>query len=226
MKKVELRFIMRLPHGDGLPLPAYQSEFAAGLDLVAAVPADAPVIIAPGERAAIPDRLGHRAAAGGGGADQAALRARVAAWGYRAQLAGHNRCRLSRRSTGNPCKSRHRIRSRSNAARGLRNWCSRPHVQAVICEVASLDETHARSSGFWIYGHGPGRGEPTRPRKIDTMIPYLRRPRSTRRCPMPLLPRKGILAITAVIDIALNARGPAGGSEGLGDSPQAAAATS
>jgi dUTP pyrophosphatase len=51
--KVELR-LMRLPHAEGLPLPAYQSELAAGLDLIAAVPADAPVMIAPGGRAAIP----------------------------------------------------------------------------------------------------------------------------------------------------------------------------
>jgi dUTP pyrophosphatase len=50
---VELR-IRRLPHGADLPLPAYQTERAAGLDLVAAVPADAPVKIAPGERAMIP----------------------------------------------------------------------------------------------------------------------------------------------------------------------------
>jgi dUTP pyrophosphatase len=46
--------IMRLAHAADLPLPAYQSEFAAGLDLTAAVPADAPVTIAPGQRAAIP----------------------------------------------------------------------------------------------------------------------------------------------------------------------------
>ncbi|HEY0442544.1 MAG TPA: dUTP diphosphatase [Xanthobacteraceae bacterium] len=46
--------ITRLPHGADLPLPAYQSASAAGLDLHAAVPADAPVTIAPGERAAIP----------------------------------------------------------------------------------------------------------------------------------------------------------------------------
>jgi dUTP pyrophosphatase len=52
MSKVELR-IMRLPHAADLPLPAYQSALAAGLDLVAAVPADAPVVIAPGARAAI-----------------------------------------------------------------------------------------------------------------------------------------------------------------------------
>jgi dUTP pyrophosphatase len=46
--------IMRLPHGADLPLPAYQSAGAAGLDLVAAVPAGAPVVIAPGGRASIP----------------------------------------------------------------------------------------------------------------------------------------------------------------------------
>lgn len=49
----ELR-IMRLPHGADLPLPAYQSAHAAGLDLLAAVAADAPVEIAPGGRAMIP----------------------------------------------------------------------------------------------------------------------------------------------------------------------------
>ncbi len=50
---IEVR-IMRLPHGADLPLPAYQSALAAGLDLVAAVPAEAPVAIAPGGRALIP----------------------------------------------------------------------------------------------------------------------------------------------------------------------------
>jgi dUTP pyrophosphatase len=46
--------IVRLPHAADLPLPAYQSALAAGLDLLAAVPADAPVEIAPGGRALIP----------------------------------------------------------------------------------------------------------------------------------------------------------------------------
>jgi dUTP pyrophosphatase len=46
--------IVRLAHGADLPLPAYQSAQAAGLDLVAAVPADAPVTLAPGARALIP----------------------------------------------------------------------------------------------------------------------------------------------------------------------------
>jgi dUTP pyrophosphatase len=49
----ELR-IMRLPHGVDLPLPAYQSALAAGLDLLAAVAAESPVAINPGGRAMIP----------------------------------------------------------------------------------------------------------------------------------------------------------------------------
>lgn len=51
--RVEVR-IMRLPHGADLPLPQYQSALAAGFDLFAAVPAGAPVEIAPGARALIP----------------------------------------------------------------------------------------------------------------------------------------------------------------------------
>ena len=44
--------ITRLPHGRDLPLPAYQSAQAAGLDLMAAV--DTPVTLKPGERALVP----------------------------------------------------------------------------------------------------------------------------------------------------------------------------
>jgi dUTP pyrophosphatase len=49
--------MMQLPHGAGLPLPAYQSADAAGLDLMAAVALDAPLTIAPGARALIPTGL-------------------------------------------------------------------------------------------------------------------------------------------------------------------------
>lgn len=53
MSSVDVR-IMRLPHGADLPLPSYQSEHAAGLDLLAALPADAPLTLAPGARALVP----------------------------------------------------------------------------------------------------------------------------------------------------------------------------
>ena len=46
--------VKRLPHGEGLPLPSYQSTHAAGLDVVAGVPEAAPVELAPGARALIP----------------------------------------------------------------------------------------------------------------------------------------------------------------------------
>jgi dUTP pyrophosphatase len=53
MMEVDLD-IRRLPNGDGLPLPSYQSAAAAGLDLVAAVPEAAPMTLAPGTRALVP----------------------------------------------------------------------------------------------------------------------------------------------------------------------------
>ena len=53
MNEIEIR-VVQLPHGAGLPLPAYQSAHAAGLDLLAAVPADAPLTLAPGARALMP----------------------------------------------------------------------------------------------------------------------------------------------------------------------------
>ena len=49
--------IQRLPHAEGLALPAYQSAHAAGLDLLAAVPEETPMIMPPGQRALIPTGL-------------------------------------------------------------------------------------------------------------------------------------------------------------------------
>jgi dUTP pyrophosphatase len=49
--------VKRLPHGEGLPLPSYQTAHAAGLDIMAGVSAGAPVELAPGARALIPTGL-------------------------------------------------------------------------------------------------------------------------------------------------------------------------
>jgi len=49
--------IQRLPHADGLTLPAYQSAHAAGLDLLAAVPEDKPLTMVPGQRVLVPTGL-------------------------------------------------------------------------------------------------------------------------------------------------------------------------
>jgi dUTP pyrophosphatase len=52
--KVDIR---QLPHGEGLALPAYQSADAAGLDLLAAVPEEAPLILPTGKHAMVPTGL-------------------------------------------------------------------------------------------------------------------------------------------------------------------------
>ena len=46
--------LLRLPHAGGVAAPAYASDGAAGMDLRAAVPADAPLTLAPGARALVP----------------------------------------------------------------------------------------------------------------------------------------------------------------------------
>jgi dUTP pyrophosphatase len=52
--KIDVR---QLPHAEGLPLPAYQSSQAAGLDLLAAVPEHAPLVLAAGQHAMVPTGL-------------------------------------------------------------------------------------------------------------------------------------------------------------------------
>ena len=49
--------IQRLPHAEGLALPAYETTGSAGMDLRAAVPDDGPLTLAPGARALVPTGL-------------------------------------------------------------------------------------------------------------------------------------------------------------------------
>ncbi len=53
MNTLNLPFF-RLPHGRDLPLPAYETAGAAGMDLPAAVAEDAPLTLKSGERALVP----------------------------------------------------------------------------------------------------------------------------------------------------------------------------
>lgn len=46
--------LMQLPHGQDLPLPSYETSEAAGMDLRAAVPEDAPLTLQPSARALVP----------------------------------------------------------------------------------------------------------------------------------------------------------------------------
>jgi dUTP pyrophosphatase len=49
--------LKRLPHGEGLPLPTYETTHAAGMDLRAAVPESEPLTLRPGDRHAVPTGL-------------------------------------------------------------------------------------------------------------------------------------------------------------------------
>ena len=49
--------LQQLAHAEGLPLPAYQTAEAAGLDLMAAVPDGEPLTLAPGQYALVPTGL-------------------------------------------------------------------------------------------------------------------------------------------------------------------------
>jgi len=56
MPKDEIGLQVRvLPHGEGLPLPQYQTEHASGMDLYAAV--GGPCELAPGRRTCVPSGL-------------------------------------------------------------------------------------------------------------------------------------------------------------------------
>ncbi|WP_027486622.1 dUTP diphosphatase [Allorhizobium undicola] len=46
--------LKRLPHGEGLALPAYETAGAAGMDLSAAVEEARPLTLSPGKRALVP----------------------------------------------------------------------------------------------------------------------------------------------------------------------------
>ncbi len=54
MNDAPLIRIKRLPHGDGLSLPSYETELAAGADVRAALPIGEPLTLKPGERFMVP----------------------------------------------------------------------------------------------------------------------------------------------------------------------------
>jgi dUTP pyrophosphatase len=155
MSKIELR-MMRLPHAADLPLPAYQSELAAGLDLVAAVPADAPVILAPGERAAIPTGIAIALPPGTEGQIRPrsglALRHGVTVLNAPGTVDADYRGEIHVILVNFGCDS-------FTVERGARiaQLVFAAMMQAVICEVASLDETARGIGGFGSTGTGRER---------------------------------------------------------------------
>jgi len=152
VSRSELR-VKRLAHGADLPLPAYQSALAAGLDLLAAVPADAPVVIAPGERAMIPTGIAIALPTGTEG--QVRPRSGLAT--------RHGVTVLNSPGTIDP-DYRGEIsvilinlgRESFAVTRGTRiaQLIIAPTMQVTICEAANLDETTRGVGGFGSTGTG------------------------------------------------------------------------
>jgi dUTP diphosphatase len=152
VNKIQLR-IMRLPHARDLPLPAYQSELAAGIDLVAAVPANAPVTIAAGQRAAIPTGIAVALPAGvegqirprSGLALRHGLTVLNSPGTVDADYRGEVHVILINLGT-----------EPFTVERGTRiaQLVLAATLQAAICEVANLDETSRGVGGFGSTGTG------------------------------------------------------------------------
>jgi dUTP pyrophosphatase len=152
VSKVPLK-VMRLPHGADLPLPSYQSEGAAGLDLLAAVAADAPMTIEPGHRAAVPTGVAVVLPAGTEGQVRP-----------RSGLALQNGVTVLNAPGTIDADYRGEIRVilvnlgqvAFTIARGMRiaQLIIAPCIQVTICETINLDETTRGVAGFGSTGTG------------------------------------------------------------------------
>jgi dUTP pyrophosphatase len=155
VSKIELR-VMRLPHAADLPLPAYQSELAAGIDLIAAVPADARVIIAPGQRAAIPTGIAVALPAGVEGQIRPrsglALRHGITVLNSPGTVDADYRGELQVILVNLGAEP-------FSVERGARiaQLVFASTLQATICEVANLDETSRGLGGFGSTGTRGGK---------------------------------------------------------------------
>ena len=155
-ERVEVR-LARLPHGADLPLPAYQSAGAAGMDLFAAVGRHATVMLAPGARTAIPTGIAIALPAG----YEAELRPRSGL------AQGHGITLLNAPGT---IDSDYRgevmvllVNHGSvpyEIARGERvaQLVVRPVTRAVLIEVAELGPTPRGAGGFGSTGRGASGG--------------------------------------------------------------------
>jgi dUTP diphosphatase len=141
--------VLRLPHGAGLPLPSYQTAHAAGLDLVAAV--EAPLTLAPGERALVATGIAIALPEG----FEAQVRPRSG-------LAAHDGVTLLNTPGTIDADYRGEIRvilinhgaAPFTVTRGLRiaQMVIAPVARAAVVDVTSLDATARGSGGFGSTG--------------------------------------------------------------------------
>lgn len=148
--------VQRLPHGEGLALPRYETEGAAGMDLIAAVPEAEPLVLAPGARALVPTGLAIALPSG----FEAQIRPRSG-------LAAKNGITCLNSPGTIDCDYRGEVKvilinhgpEAFTVTRGTRiaQMVIAPVTRAVLSEVASLDETERGVGGFGSTGTVAGR---------------------------------------------------------------------
>jgi len=145
--------IQRLPHGEGLPLPAYESALAAGMDLRAAVPDAEPFVLKPGSRHAVPTGLAFALPAGFEGQVRPrsglALKAGVTCLNTPGTIDADYRGEV-KVILINLGEEDFTVRRGDRIAQLV----IAPVVQASWSEVASLDETARGANGFGSTGQG------------------------------------------------------------------------
>lgn len=143
--------VERLPHAEGLALPAYETTGSAGMDLRAAVAEFEPVVLAPGERKLIPTGL------------KIALEP-----GYEAQVRPRSGLALKhgvtclnspgtidsdyRGEVGVILINHGQIPFEINRGERIAQMVIAPYAQAVMAEVEALDETARGAGGFGSTG--------------------------------------------------------------------------
>ena len=147
---IEVR-ITRLPHGKDLPLPSYQSALAAGFDLLAAVPAGAPLKIAPGARALVPTGIAIALPAG----TEAQVRPRSGLAVKHGLTVLNSPGTIDADYRGEVQVLLVNLGAESvDIMRGMRiaQMVIAAVARAELCEVATLDETARGSGGFGSTG--------------------------------------------------------------------------
>ncbi|WP_447911117.1 dUTP diphosphatase [Brevundimonas bullata] len=143
--------VERLPHAEGLALPAYETTGSAGMDLRAAVAAFEPVVLAPGERRLIPTGL------------KIALEP-----GYEAQVRPRSGLALKhgvtclnspgtidsdyRGEVGVILINHGQVAFEIQRGERIAQMVIAPYAQAVMAEVEALDETARGAGGFGSTG--------------------------------------------------------------------------
>jgi dUTP pyrophosphatase len=145
--------VQRLPHAQGLALPRYETEGAAGMDLIAAVPEAEPLVLQPGQRAMVPTGLAIALPKG----FEAQVRPRSG-------LAAKNGITCLNSPGTIDCDYRGEVKvilinhgaDAFTITRGTRiaQMVVAPVTRAVLSEVESLDETVRGVGGFGSTGTG------------------------------------------------------------------------